>query len=217
MSHKTTYMGTERCYVVLDTESSVCLDTGRRVLVSLAYEVVDVCMGADREVVRDLYYDIVSQPPHTRLDSSSAQVHGISVERSRTEGRPVHEALSHLFAVLNHCKPYAIVGHDIVGDIKLLVGEALRAGIPLSSLGLLRKVLCTKELSIAQCRLPLPEHIQECDRLLLHEDEKVSSCMYKWPSLEESYTIIVQNQKKPMYKHHDARETRNASNMGMVA
>ena len=54
-------MTKSQCYVVLDTESSVCQRSFRRLLVSIAYEVVDVNQACSSGSVRESHYDIVKQ------------------------------------------------------------------------------------------------------------------------------------------------------------
>ena len=67
----------KKCYLILDTESSICHYQQRRVLVSLAFEVVHIVNGRLR--VAAGHYDVVRQPSDAQLDSLSEQVHGISL------------------------------------------------------------------------------------------------------------------------------------------
>ena len=192
-----------RIFVVLDTESSVCRDTNRRILVSLAYEIVDI----DGLGVLEAVYELV-QPPQTVLavDPASESVHGITMRTSLSEGKPVERVIRRLMDCLQRVQPLAVVGHDITGDIKLLVSEALQSGVSPCAFLPLRRLLCTKELSAAFCCLPLPRRLlfdHPC--LQTHEHaETTPRCRYKWPSLQESYDILVTH-KTPVKGLHDAR------------
>jgi DNA polymerase III epsilon subunit-like protein len=202
-------MAKSQCYVVLDTESSVCQLSFRRVLVSLAYEVVDVNAS---NVVRQSHYEIIRQPGCMQLDTLSESIHGITVKQSQEKGKPLADVLQRFLTVLHTVSSNAIVGHDIAGDIQLIVNEAIRVGVRPTDLGPLRRLLCTKLLSIAQCRLPLPGHLQyeyPCDVVLQTLNEhppKKLSATYKFPSLEESYSHVVPLNDFPPHHHaHDAR------------
>ena len=61
------------CYLVLDTESTVCRHRRRRLLVAVAYEVV--WTNGQHET---LFYDIVCLPPDVYPDARSEGVHGIT-------------------------------------------------------------------------------------------------------------------------------------------
>lgn len=77
-------------YLVVDTESSVRLNDRCRVLVSLAYEVVDT-VGAPSDsgsIIRASGYDIVHQSADLPLDPISLRVHRIDGPTSRSIGRP---------------------------------------------------------------------------------------------------------------------------------
>lgn len=110
------------------------------------------------------------------------------------------------------------MGHDVVGDIKLLVSEAVRIGVRPMQLLHLRKILCTKELSVGVCRLPLPSHLQyehPCDALLERmyggSPGGMGLCTYKWPTLSECYDRIVSHATMPpSHSCHDARGTGHA-------
>lgn len=67
-----------RRYLVVDTESSLCLQRRQRILVSLAYEIVDL-----HGTVHASYYAIVRLPPWSLLDEESTAVHGITPELPR--------------------------------------------------------------------------------------------------------------------------------------
>jgi hypothetical protein len=203
-----------RRFLVLDTESSICQETNRRVLISLAYQVVDVHLGTLTEDTQELHYDIVQQPSGIHLDNASEQIHGITLDRTQREGIPLCDALNRLLQVVKDSAPHAVVGHDIVGDIKLIVCEAIRAGMVPAQLSPLRNVLCTRQLSLGKCRLPLPHHLKydyPCD-MLLQKMNGIMPCNgingYKWPSLEESYKLLASHSANltPCYGTHDARE-----------
>jgi hypothetical protein len=223
-------------YLVLDTESSVCQDTNRRVLVSLAnqlfscavgrvkaaarYQVVDVHLGTLTQEVRELHYDIVEQPEGMQFDEASEHIHGITPEQARCEGVPLCTALNRLLHVVRDTQPHAIAGHDIAGDMKLIVSEAVRFGMLPADLAPLRNILCTRELSVGKCRLPLPQHLQyeyPCDILLGQvngQDPPHSPPAFKWPSLEESFSLLAKQSIRPCYDSHDARGPHTVSGSG---
>ena len=62
-----------RPHSILDTESSLCPKWGRRVLVSLAYEVVD-----PQGQVLVSTYQVVSQPAGPQPDPASVAMHGLN-------------------------------------------------------------------------------------------------------------------------------------------
>ena len=204
-------MRAKRCYVVLDTESSVCQKTFRRVLVSIAYEVVYVDVAHHYQEVRRAYYDVVKQPTSIGLDNASEKVHGISVSMSQLYGKHLYKVLQRLFAVLKDVQPDAIVGHDIVMDVRLLINEALRVGIDVRTLNLFGRLLCTRELTTAHCRLPLPNHLRyeyPCDKILetWQTDPPCHSMpLYKWPTLNECYGLLVSPDASTLHHIHDAR------------
>ena len=145
-------MGSNSLYLFLDTESSLCETSHRRVLVSLAYEVVD-----GDNVLHAACYDVVLQPVDHVPDSRSLQIHGIQPAWSRECGRPIKEVLQRFFAYVDFFRPTAIVGHDVVGDVNLILNEALFSGavqfgtIP-ESLG---RLVCTRMLTTELCAIPL--------------------------------------------------------------
>ena len=118
-----------------------------------------------------------------------------------------------LFAMLGDTKQHAVVGHDVVRDVKLLVSEAVRIGMNPAYLFHLRRVLCTKELSVGHCRLPLPSHLRyedPCD-VLLEQVNGVSlgdvPSVFKWPTLLECYTLLAHRVFiAPSHRCHDARD-----------
>jgi hypothetical protein len=144
-------------YLVIDTESSVCQDTQLRILISLAYEVLD---GSNCQVLCS-QYDIVQLPMGSRMDHNSTRIHGISVHESQHKGKPLLRVLSILRETIEQYKPTVIVGHDVVGDAILLINECIRCGLSPDQLfqGALRELLCTKQMTIGECCIPLPRHL----------------------------------------------------------
>ena len=198
-------------FVVLDTESSVCRDSNVRVLVSLAYEIVDVADGA----VRDAHYDLVALPPSIRLDRSSQPIHGITPATSMRRGRALYHILRDFVDRMVAERPVAIVGHDVVPDAALLVSEGLRVGLPAARLrGVFRRLLCTKQLAVGHCGIPLPPHLRydfPCD-VLLHRlngggarPAAAATTGYKWPNLDECCHLLVGGTGARRYPCHDAR------------
>ena len=182
----------ERCFLVLDTESTMCMRRRRRLLVALAYEVVwpsshDDAAASSHGPMR---YDIVSLPPDTNADHRSETIHGISVSRSRAVGRPLRTVLSKLFACIRTHEPVAIVGHDVLGDVRLLISEAHLAGWASHKLpDALTRLICTRMVATPRCALPMPSHVLR--RLAAHGKTSAASG-FKWPSLSETYRLLVQ-------------------------
>lgn len=129
----------------------------------------DLNRRLNETTVRQTFYDIVRPSSDLSLDTVSENVHGITREECTRDGRSLMDVMHRFLTVLRDVQPCAVVGHDVVGDIRLLVSEAIRIGMSPGSLFHLRRVLCTKELSMGRCRLPLPSHLQyehPCDVLL---------------------------------------------------
>lgn len=203
-----------RCFVVLDTESSVCTAARLRVLVSLAYEVM-VLGPSGRVRVVHRRYDVVALPDGVRPDAASERVHGLSADACRAEGRPLPLILRDLVSTFDRYVPDAVVGHDIAGDAALIVSEAVRLGLRVAGLRrAFRCLLCTKHLTVGQCCIPLPLHLRyehPCDALL----DRLKGCYepspdhcavpLKWPNLDESYSVLVGDDADAAAPLHDAR------------
>ena len=134
-------------------------------------------------------------------------------------GIPLRAALDRLFRCIETYKnidlfvprqkkrsvipPTAIVGHDIAGDVNLLVSEALHCGCSYSSLPRsLTRLICTRMLATSRCAIPLPDHLRHpfpCDILLpprpKDSDERMVATPFKWPSLQETYNLLVRSKK----------------------
>lgn len=218
-------------YLVLDTESSFCHFQRRRYLVSLAYEVIDAAGG-----VRVARYHLVRPHQNACPDASSERIHGISLDMASNQdtpssllllrfcwaggvGRPVDEYGSEVTSVLTeffhaletHC-PTAVVGHDITGDVNLLISEAICHGLSCARVpAALQRLVCTRMLATQPCAIPLPMHLRfpyPCDatlqqlngrshpptrRAATEHGPATGPCtapLYKWPSLEESYNLL---------------------------
>lgn len=201
-------------YLVVDTESSVRLDDRLRVLVSIAYEVV--ATGADggggegdrAAVVRASGYDIVRQTPDRPLDPDSLRIHGIDGPTSRNAGKPLRTVIANLAAVVRAHRPTAVVGHDVRGDVSLIVSECLRLNLdPRRHFGdLFGRLVCTKLAATVPCGIPLPMHLCyrfPCDPTLLRLNGEwwgggpgtagrgPDGVRLKWPNLAESFDRLV--------------------------
>lgn len=216
-------------YLVVDTESSVRLNDRCRVLVSLAYEVVDT-VGAPSDsgsIIRASGYDIVHQSADLPLDPISLRVHRIDGPTSRSIGRPLRTVLADLAAIVRTHRPTAVVGHDVRGDVSLLVSECLRVRLdPRRLFGeLFGRLVCTKLASAVPCGIPLPLHLCyrfPCDPYLLwlntggEGDPPLGNggpppprvVRLKWPNLAESFDCLVLPSTgggPPDFSCHDAR------------
>jgi DNA polymerase III epsilon subunit-like protein len=164
-------------------------ETRLRILVSLAYEVVD----PERGTVLLAHYDVVKLPAHAQLDPASQRVHGITVREARRKGRELRDVLQRLCGVVRRHAPVAAVGHDVAGDVVLLVSECLRCGLsPTKLRGLLpQRLVCTKLAATGRCGIPLPKHLRypfPCDVQLQRitgrpPPDARDPARYKWPSL----------------------------------
>ena len=179
--------------MVVDTESSVCRTEHRRMLVSVAYEVIVFDPATDTYNTESSGYHIITPEAHTDPDPASVSVHHIPPTYAQQHGCPLVDVLCALWGVIEHHRPAAIVGHDIVGDIALLVTEAVRCGLHRLVHCLAPLLICTKFLSMGPCAIPLPKHVASDAMGIL-----------KWPNLDESYRLLVTGASVPFEKH-DAR------------
>lgn len=213
-------------YLIVDTESSVCQMSRDRVLVSIAYEVLEVVGHSARGATTlARVYDVVKVPPHYWLDAMSERIHGITAYDAHEKGLPLQRVLARLAAVVKRYAPQAIVGHDVASDVVLLVSECVRAGMSPDCFGcLFRQLVCTKVAALPRCRIPLPlaARVDAAQHILPKRAKGKTkkrtwrpsgdtthppAPQLKWPSLEESYDILVKD-KRHTDRHftmHDAR------------
>ena len=165
-----------------------------------------------RVTVREARYDLIAHPSDVVLDIASERVHGITAAVAHAQGRSLRDVLSDFLEALRSHDCMAIVAHDVVGDVTLLVSESLRAGLQPAACRAFRRLLCTKLLSAAHCRIPLPEHLRceyPCDLFLRRLNGEVASNephgpAYKWPSLAECCALLTRRQRTK-FPAHDAR------------
>lgn len=219
-------------FLVLDTESSLCVARRRRLLVSLAYEVVEVGTASGEEEEEEeegqprpprhrilaAGYDVIRQPDDTLPDARSVRIHGITPQYSWSHGEPLRQVLDRFFRCLEAHRPDAVVGHDIVGDVSLLATEELlllrgSPAVPASPhpavASRLHRLVCTRMLSTHRCAIPLPRHLRQPglhDGLLAGRRPR-PGVTHKWPSLQESYDLLVRDPDgaPPSFAKHDAR------------
>ena len=161
-------------FLVLDTESSVNLSDGRRVLVSLAYEVIEYI--SSRSTVLHQCYHIVRMSPSAVPDSHSERIHGIRREKSDAQVHSLRDVLQTLADTLIFWKVQVIVAHDAVADVALIITEGIRCGLKPRALLPVLRLICTKLACHGICAIPL-------------QDEVHGS--WKWPNLKESYDAVV--------------------------
>lgn len=207
---------------VPDTESSLRCDAGfRRSLVSLAFEMV--CIRIDRAGGRLLtetlesYYAVVSPPAGAHFDAASARVHRLTAELCRVHGRPLSEVVGALLgAIHRHAAAgvrIPVVGHDVAGDVALLVDECLRGGLasPCELRRAFSHTVCTKLLTVGLCRLPVPypfaDVLVSAARRRAPVDRRAGG--YKWPSLDEALGYVLRRHgAAPSFHHHPAHDAR---------
>ena len=212
------------CYVVFDTESSVCKLRRRRLLVSLAWtgpcgtkkkknrrawshEVlrVEEEQQKNRGVIIDGGYGLVRLPHDVALDDRSVRIHGITPEHTWTQGTELPDVLLAFFRCIERHSPDALVGHDVVGDMSLLVSELLHAGCSTVWLpSAVCRLVCTRILATPQCAIPLPRHLRHLQRRLATYHPPRAR-LFKWPSLQESYRLLVGDDDDTHHASHDAR------------
>lgn len=133
-----------------------------------------------RSYIRARGYDVVRQPSDSPLDPESFRIHRIDVPTSRRTGRPLRAILTDLAAIVREHRPTAVVGHDIQGDISLLISECVRSNLdPNAQFGdWLRRLICTKIGAVVPCGIPLPP---------LRHGTDGGTRRLKWPNLDECY------------------------------
>lgn len=159
---------------------------------SLAFEVVTT----EDTTVQSSGYDIIRQPLGRRLDPYSLYIHSIYTGTARSHGKPLHKVLSNLAPVVQKHRPVAVVGHDVQGDVGLLISECLRSNLNPNELfgDLFRRLVCTKIGSAVLCGTPLPD-----GRYGRHKKNYIGSppssspepLRLKWPNLTECYERLV--------------------------
>lgn len=174
-----------------------------RLLVALAYELVWPLSNRRGPIC----YEVVSLPPDTEADPRAEAVHGISVAASCTRGRPVAAVLCALFHCLDVYQPRAVVGHDVVGDVHLLVSEAVRCGCVSGRLpAALSRLVCTRMLATHRCAIPRPGPPAPPLRRRPGAAAAARRPGFKWPSLRETYRLLVRDGGvPPVHPDHDAR------------
>lgn len=180
-------------------------------------------------------YYVVRLPYDVVLDDRSVLIHGITREETWAHGMDVRDVLFSFFRCIEQYSPDAIVGHDVMGDVNLLVSELLYQGCSSTSLpSTVCRLICTRMLATQPCAIPLPPHVKgghRCDALLrrfnrskghntLHPlvvtasssamGDRKGRCargtQFKWPSLQECYTLLVGKGTEGLkHANHDAR------------
>lgn len=102
------------------------------------------------------------------------------------------------------------MGHDVTGDISLLINECIRCGVPLQDLRPLRRLMCKKQMGVGRLRIPLPLHVSfdyPCELILCEMNSAVvqsDATPFKWTSLEECVAAFDMSMDDTVYPPHDA-------------
>lgn len=112
-------------------------------------------------------YSAVIYPDDWWIPPAVSDVHGITDEKARAEGRPIREVLSEFF--LATCQADVLVAHNVDFDRSVILAELLR----LDEAEAIRKLIaadyyCTMEAGTSICTIP-------------------GSHGWKWPRLSELY------------------------------
>jgi len=115
------------------------------------------------------------------IPSSFMEIHGITNERAREEGKPVLEVLSVFSESIKQAD--VLVGHNVSFDRSIVTSEYSRAKLNAPILKL--PYHCTMKTSTEVCKLPA----------------KGGRRGYKWPSLSELHQFLFE---EPFEHAHDA-------------
>jgi DNA polymerase III epsilon subunit-like protein len=122
-------------------------------------------------------------PEGFTIPRSASEIHGITTERAKEEGRPLQEVLKIFSETLG--KAEVIVGHNVGFDRSVVTAEFARAKQNAPILGL--PFHCTMKGTTDLCKI----------------EGKIKGRNYKWPSLTELHTHLFE---EPFTDAHDARE-----------
>ncbi|MEM0999836.1 MAG: 3'-5' exonuclease [Bacteroidota bacterium] len=112
-------------------------------------------------------YESIVKPEGFTVPEASAQIHGITTARARTEGQPVNEVLGSFIAAVEAAQ--YVVAHNLSYDEAVIGAELVRSGLSHSLWH--RERICTKMEATDFCALP-------------------GKYGYKWPTLEELHTKL---------------------------
>lgn len=145
-------------------------------LVQLAWILSD-----DEQILEE--HNFIIAPEGFSIPKSASEIHGITTERAKEEGKPLQEVLNIFSQALG--KAEVIVGHNIGFDRSVLTAEFARAKQNAPILGL--PYHCTMKSTTDLCKLPT----------------KVRGRGFKWPSLTELHTHLF---NEPFDEVHNALE-----------
>lgn len=143
-------------------------------LVQLAWVLYD-----DDTLLEEHSYIIA--PEGFTIPKSAVEIHGITNERAKEEGRPLPEVLTKFSDVLGQAE--VIVGHNVSFDRSVITAEFARAKQNAPILGL--PFHCTMKTTTDICKIPA----------------KVRGREFKWPTLTELHTHLF---TEPFEDTHDA-------------
>ena len=115
---------------------------------------------------------IVALPPDAVMNEGAEKVHGISVERSRSEGLPLLEVIKKFTAFL--IRSDRVFCHNTKFDSTVIRAAYYRAGISDDYFNS-TKQFCTMLSSKNPLKIPHPKGWNT----------------YKWPTLQEAYKLLV--------------------------
>ncbi len=115
-------------------------------------------------------HEAIINPKGFTIPADAVRIHGITTERARREGEPLHKVLTE-FLDASKDTQLTFVGHNIAFDMNIVAAELFRLDYPMEAIDtavISRPSVCTMRASTEFCRLPGPYG-------------------YKWPKLPELY------------------------------
>ncbi len=141
-------------------------------VVQLGWEIFD---SREQRTGNEAY---IVRPDGFRIPKDAEDIHGISTEKARRDGRVLADVLESFSGAVREAR--VIVAHNLDFDENVVSAELHRIGRPLRFH--LKERVCTMKAATDICKIPGPYG-------------------YKWPTLPELYQFLF---KKQLKEAHDA-------------
>lgn len=129
----------------------------------------------------------IVQPDGWTIPDDAAAIHGITTERARTFGKPLHEVLDRFCSLVEGADEFMSAGcfiaHNTAFDTRVMLGELARNGRDPALLNMLRPFCTMQSLTT---RMKLPGKFRGT---------------FKWPTLDEAYEFCFQKPIDNREKH----------------
>jgi DNA polymerase III epsilon subunit-like protein len=125
-------------------------------------------------------HDYIIKPEDWIIPKEATNVHGITLEKAQSEGKPSIDVINLFLDDLDECKE--LIAHNLDFDRNVVASEMFRLGM--NPIKKKRKLICTMLESTNFCKIP----------------SKYGG--YKWPKLEELYMFLFDKQLEGA---HDAK------------